>query len=62
MIFRRTLMAAALVAGGLLASTGAMAQFAERTIKFTNGVNEDHPVVWASRKCRKCWPPRPAAR
>jgi len=38
-------MAAALVAGGLLASTGAMAQFAERTIKFTNGVAADHPVA-----------------
>ena len=53
MIFRRTLMAAALVAGGLLASTGAMAQFAERTIKFTNGVNEDHPVGVGVKKMQE---------
>jgi hypothetical protein len=28
----------------MLVATSAFAQFAERTIKFTNGVNEDHPV------------------
>ena len=53
MLFRRTLMTAALVAGGLLASTGAMAQFAERTIKFTNGVNEDHPVGVGVKKMQE---------
>lgn len=53
MLFRRTLMTAALVAGGLLASTGAIAQFAERTIKFTNGVNEDHPVGVGVKKMQE---------
>ena len=42
MIVRRTLIA--LATGLLLAASPAMAQFAERTIKFSNGVNEDHPV------------------
>jgi tripartite ATP-independent transporter DctP family solute receptor len=46
-------MTAALVAGGLLASTGALAQFAERTIKFTNGVNEDHPVGVGVKKMQE---------
>ena len=32
------------MAATLLVTTSAFAQFAERTIKFTNGVNEDHPV------------------
>ncbi len=42
MIARRTLVA---VAATLLVATGSVfAQFAERTIKFSNGVNEDHPV------------------
>ncbi|RST53445.1 TRAP transporter substrate-binding protein [Variovorax sp. DXTD-1] len=53
MLFRRTLMTAALVAGGLMASTGAIAQFAERTIKFTNGVNEDHPVGVGVKKMQE---------
>ena len=53
MLFRRTLMTAALVAGGLLASTGAIAQFADRTIKFTNGVNEDHPVGVGVKKMQE---------
>jgi TRAP-type transport system periplasmic protein len=45
MIARRTLAAAAAITATLLcAATPALAQFAERTIKFTNGVNEDHPV------------------
>ncbi len=43
MIKRRTLASAIAIAA--LAVTGvAQAQFAERTIKFTNGVNADHPV------------------
>ncbi|RYF15733.1 MAG: TRAP transporter substrate-binding protein [Comamonadaceae bacterium] len=42
MIKRRTLVT--LAAGALLAAAPALAQFQERTIKFTNGVNEDHPV------------------
>ena len=43
MLKRRTL-TSALMAATLLVTTSALAQFAERTIKFTNGVNEDHPV------------------
>ena len=43
MLKRRTL-TSALMAATLLVATSAFAQFAERTIKFTNGVNEDHPV------------------
>ncbi len=42
MIARRSLVAVA--AGLLLVASSVHAQFAERTIKFTNGVNEDHPV------------------
>ena len=61
MFKRRTLVAFAATA--LLAAAPAFAQFADRTIKFTNGVTEDHPVgPSASRRCRRCSPPRPAAR
>jgi TRAP-type transport system periplasmic protein len=43
---RRNLVAQAalIVAGTLLASSAAFAQYTERNIKITNGVNEDHPV------------------
>jgi hypothetical protein len=57
MLKRRNLVA--LIAGTFLVASSAMAQFADRNIKFTNGVNEDHPV---SRKCKKSWLPRPVAR
>ena len=43
MFNRRSLVAAA-AAIALATPFAASAQFAERTIKFTNGVNEDHPV------------------
>jgi hypothetical protein len=46
----------------MLVATSAFAQFAERTIKFTNGVNEDHPVGGRQEDARSAWPPRPAAR
>ena len=36
--------AALIVAGTLLAAPSAFAQFSERNIKLSNGVNEDHPV------------------
>jgi len=36
--------AALIVAGTLLATSSALAQYSERNIKMTNGVNEDHPV------------------
>jgi TRAP-type transport system periplasmic protein len=43
---RRNLVAQAalIVAGTVLATSAAFAQFSERNIKITNGVNEDHPV------------------
>ena len=43
-MFKRRTLISALMAATLLVTTSAFAQFAERTIKFTNGVNEDHPV------------------
>jgi TRAP-type transport system periplasmic protein len=52
-MFRRTALISALAAAALLASTAAFAQFAERTIKFTNGVNEDHPVGLGVKKMQE---------
>ena len=43
-MFNRRTLATALAATALVFTTSAFAQYAERTIKFTNGVNEDHPV------------------
>lgn len=52
MLNRRTFTAA--VAGsGLALGLPAYAQFAERTIKFTNGVNEDHPVGVGVKKMQE---------
>ena len=51
MLKRRTLVAVA--AATLLAAAPAFAQFAERTIKFTNGVNEDHPVGVGVKKMQE---------
>ena len=50
MFKRRTL---ALAAAALLMATSSFAQFAERTIKFTNGVNEDHPVGIGVKKMQE---------
>ncbi len=44
---------AAATAAALMAATPAFAQFAERTIKFTNGVNEDHPVGLGVKKMQE---------
>ncbi|VWX62075.1 ABC transporter substrate-binding protein [Burkholderiales bacterium 8X] len=52
MIDRRTLVAS-LAAAGMLLAGAAQAQFAERTIKFTNGVNEDHPVGVGVKKMQE---------
>jgi TRAP-type transport system periplasmic protein len=52
-MFRRTALISTLAAAALLASTAAFAQFAERTIKFTNGVNEDHPVGLGVKKMQE---------
>ena len=43
-MFKRRTLTTALFAASLLVATSAFAQFADHTIKFTNGVNEDHPV------------------
>jgi TRAP-type C4-dicarboxylate transport system substrate-binding protein len=61
-MFKRRTLVSLLAGASLLVATSAFAQFADRTIKFTNGVNEDHPVGVGVKKCRKCWRPRPAAR
>lgn len=56
MIKRRTLASAipvALAAAGLLTAGPVFAQFADRTIKFTNGVNEDHPVGVGVKKMQE---------
>jgi tripartite ATP-independent transporter DctP family solute receptor len=51
MFKRRTLVT--LAAGALLAAAPAFAQFQDRTIKFTNGVNEDHPVGVGVKKMQE---------
>jgi tripartite ATP-independent transporter DctP family solute receptor len=43
-MFKRRTLATALAAASLLVATSAFAQFTERTIKFANGINADHPV------------------
>lgn len=43
-MFKRRTLTTALIAASLMLASSAFAQYAERTIKFTNGVNEDHPV------------------
>ena len=42
-----------LLAGTFLVAGTAMAQFSERNIKFTNGVNEDHPVGVGVKKMQE---------
>jgi TRAP-type transport system periplasmic protein len=44
---------AVFLATGLLAASAAMAQFSDRTIKITNGVNEDHPVGVGVKKMQE---------
>jgi tripartite ATP-independent transporter DctP family solute receptor len=52
MFKRRTI--ASLIAGAtLLVATSAFAQFTERTIKWTNGVNEDHSVGLGVKKMQE---------
>ena len=52
-MFTRRPLTAALVAASALVATSAFAQFADRTIKFTNGVNEDHPVGVGVKKMQE---------
>ena len=55
MFKRRTFtrLSQALAIASMLIATSAMAQFADRTIKFTNGVNEDHPVGVGVKKMQE---------
>jgi len=48
-----TMLSSALLGAALLTSTAASAQYAERTIKFTNGVSEDHPVGLGVKKMQE---------
>jgi len=52
-MFKRRTLASALAAAALLVATSSFAQFAERTIKFTNGVNADHSVGDGVRKMQE---------
>jgi len=53
MFFKRRFIASALAAAALLVATSSFAQFADRTIKFTNGVNENHPVGVGVKKMQE---------
>ena len=51
---RNVIAQAALIAlGSLFAASAALAQFSDRTIKITNGVNEDHPVGAGVKKMQE---------
>jgi len=52
-LFKRRTLAAVVAAAAVLAATSSFAQYAERTIKFTNGVNEDHSVGVGVRKMQE---------
>ena len=52
-MFKRRTLVSVLAGASLLVATSAFAQFAERTIKFTNGVNEDHPVGVGVKKMQE---------
>ena len=52
-MLKRFTLTSALIGAAMLVATSASAQFAERTIKFTNGVNEDHPVGVGVKKMQE---------
>ena len=52
-MLKRFTLTSALIGAAMLVATSAFAQFAERTIKFTNGVNEDHPVGVGVKKMQE---------
>ncbi|MDO9143770.1 TRAP transporter substrate-binding protein [Rhodoferax sp.] len=52
-MFKRRTIASAIAGAALLIATSAFAQFTERTIKLTNGVNEDHPVGAGVKKMQE---------
>jgi tripartite ATP-independent transporter DctP family solute receptor len=52
-MFKRRTLASALIVASLLVATTSFAQYAQRTIKFTNGLNEDHPVGLGIKKMQQ---------
>ena len=52
-MFKRRTIASVIAGAALLVATSSFAQFAERTIKFTNGVAEDHPVGLGVKKMQE---------
>lgn len=52
-MFNRRTLVNLLAGASLLGVTSAFAQFADRTIKFTNGLNEDHPVGLGVKKMQE---------
>ncbi|OGB04390.1 MAG: ABC transporter substrate-binding protein [Burkholderiales bacterium RIFCSPHIGHO2_12_FULL_61_11] len=52
-MFKRRTLVSALAGAALLVATSAFAQYAERTIKWTNGVNEDHSVGLGVKKMQE---------
>ncbi|MEO7938885.1 MAG: TRAP transporter substrate-binding protein [Burkholderiaceae bacterium] len=52
-MFKRRTLVSLLAGASLLVASSAFAQFAERTIRFTNGVNEDHPVGLGVKKMQE---------
>lgn len=52
-MFKRRTLATALAVASLLVATSSFAQYAQRTIKFTNGLNEDHPVGVGVKKMQQ---------
>ena len=52
-MFKRRTLAMFMAAAALFAATSSFAQYTERTIKWTNGVNEDHSVAIGVRKMQE---------
>jgi len=52
-MFKRRTMAMFVAAAALFTATSSFAQYTERTIKWTNGVNEDHSVAIGVRKMQE---------
>jgi len=52
-MFKRRTMAMFVAAAALVTATSTFAQYTERTIKWTNGVNEDHSVAIGVRKMQE---------
>jgi len=52
-MFKRRTIASVIAGAALLVATSSFAQYAERTIKWTNGVNEDHSVGLGVKKMQE---------